>query len=101
MGIINERTFDDPKREMGNVLAQKLARGDDFKGGIKDPYFHGRDAAICLFGLTNHPKVVELVWPYLEQRPTGWQPSCYQWAPVAALTNGPLSRGVLLIIKQP
>ena len=100
-GVIREEMFQAPTREMGDILAEKLARGDDFKGGVKDPYFRGRDAAIYLFGLTNHPKVVAIVWPYLEQRPTGWRPSCYQWAPVAALTNGPLSRGVLLIIKQP
>lgn len=100
LGIINERMFDAPTREMGDVLAEKLARGDDFKGGIKDPYFRGRDAAICLFGLTNHPKVVDLVWPYLDQGPTGWQPSFYRWAPAAALCGKLTSKEADVLMER-
>jgi hypothetical protein len=68
-GKIYEPMMYNPCEEMGDILAEKLTRGDEFEWVNRPDDWHeynGRDAAVVLFGLTRHPDVVEVLFPQLE-----------------------------------
>ena len=63
-GLLREQTFRLAGRAVGDILAEKLAKGDPFTV-YGERAKQGRRQAIRLFAETNHPKVVGVLFPML------------------------------------
>ncbi len=61
-GQVVEQMFERPDGKMGEILARKIAARDRFQQ---------RRQAVRLFGATGHPRLVEILLPFLHKPPRG------------------------------
>ena len=101
-GVLRKQMFLAPDAAIGDILAEKLVRGDALElvgYGLERPV--PRDEAVRLFALTGHPAVVEILFPLLE-KPQFHGHGAYSWYywPEARALEGKLTEQHAVRMKQ-
>jgi hypothetical protein len=90
-GILREGMFYKPTLAMGDVLVEKLVRGDEFAGSFQGIPFEDTEAAVYLLYLTGHPETRGVLIGRLKgSEPVSPRLRLSDW-PVAAALEGKLT----------